>query len=125
MGNMKSLILEQMEGKSRSNFTYTKRDVLRWMLDIAKALQYLHQLQPRIIHRDVKPENLLLCQNDMGEVVAKLADFGLHAMVSSNLPARIFPMERLLEQFGANFRLNVSEVSGQDRGKKARSPWWK
>ncbi|EKX46970.1 hypothetical protein GUITHDRAFT_58972, partial [Guillardia theta CCMP2712] len=47
-------------------------------LDIAlgamNGLLYLHSQNPPVVHRDVKPENLLLCQDD--EIV-KVCDFGL------------------------------------------------
>ncbi|KAL3675647.1 hypothetical protein R1sor_025595 [Riccia sorocarpa] len=42
--------------------------------DVAKCLSYLHEeLQPKIIHRDIKPDNILL-DKDWN---AKIADFGL------------------------------------------------
>ena len=42
-------------------------------VDIAKGLAYLHhELAEPLIHRDVKPDNILVDEN----VVAKLADFG-------------------------------------------------
>lgn len=41
---------------------------------IARGLSYLHEeLQPRIIHRDIKPYNVLLDKS----LNAKIADFGL------------------------------------------------
>ena len=43
------------------------------MLDIARGLEYLHCREPSVIHRDIKPGNILL--DSQG--TAKLTDFGL------------------------------------------------
>ena len=43
--------------------------------DILKGLQYLH-IQA-ITHRDLKPKNILLHQNENGRLTAKIADFGI------------------------------------------------
>ena len=40
---------------------------------VASAIQYLHALQPKVIHRDIKSDNVLLTE---GDLTAKLADFG-------------------------------------------------
>ena len=47
-------------------------------LDVARALKYLHHRTVRIIHRDVKPSNILLDN----EVNAYLSDFGLAKLLS-------------------------------------------
>jgi len=43
-------------------------------------LRYLHNSNPRVIHRDLKIENVMLTQEG-GHTIAKIGDFGLHASV--------------------------------------------
>eukprot|EP00292_Cryptomonas_paramecium_P009558 CAMPEP_0113681972 /NCGR_PEP_ID=MMETSP0038_2-20120614/12343_1 /TAXON_ID=2898 /ORGANISM="Cryptomonas paramecium" /LENGTH=248 /DNA_ID=CAMNT_0000600867 /DNA_START=77 /DNA_END=819 /DNA_ORIENTATION=+ /assembly_acc=CAM_ASM_000170 len=50
------------------------RRVQKWTLDILGALEHLHGLNPVVVHRDVKPANLLLTNNRQ---TLKLTDFGL------------------------------------------------
>ena len=40
--------------------------------DVISAVYYLHHMQPKIIHRDIKPQNVLLNK----DLCAKLTDFG-------------------------------------------------
>jgi hypothetical protein len=51
---------------------FTEPEVVRIGLEVARILAHLHQLQPPIIHRDVKPGNVVV--DDSGE--AWLVDFG-------------------------------------------------
>lgn len=50
-------------------------------LGVARGLLYLHEeIQPRILHRDIKASNILLDQN----YVPKLSDFGLARILRDN-----------------------------------------
>lgn len=57
---------------------YTDEDALRWSMDVASALAYLHDSKPMLIHRDLKPDNIMLTKDKR---TAKLIDFGLHSRV--------------------------------------------
>ncbi|KAF1316731.1 Tkl protein kinase, partial [Globisporangium splendens] len=50
-----------------------RREKISMAIDIAEALSYMHSLNPKIIHRDLKSRNVLL----NSAMVAKLSDFGL------------------------------------------------
>jgi serine/threonine protein kinase len=50
------------------------------MVQIGRALCYLHGQNPVVIHRDVKPGNILL---DRHHLVTKLSDFGLARSVAT------------------------------------------
>ena len=52
---------------------FTPNKVLEWADQLLDALCYLHNQDPPIIHRDIKPQNLKL--SDSGQII--LLDFGL------------------------------------------------
>ncbi|EDW12651.2 mitogen-activated protein kinase kinase kinase 7 [Drosophila mojavensis] len=53
---------------------YTHKTVLDWMQQLAKGVAYLHDMTPKpVIHRDLKPHNLLLVNAFR---TLKIADFG-------------------------------------------------
>lgn len=57
-------------------------DVVRIIRAVADALDYAHQRQ--LLHRDVKPANILLAQQDSGRSRALLADFGIARRVDDS-----------------------------------------
>ncbi|XRB10535.1 protein kinase [Pseudoscourfieldia marina] len=63
-----------VEGAFKDSVAWSQRTAASKMLDVVRALAYLHNLRPNpIIHRDLKPANLMLTR--AGTV--KVADFGL------------------------------------------------
>lgn len=56
----------------KSNQSIPEAQVLRWMTQVALGLEHVHAA--RVVHRDLKPVNVLLAE---GGAQAKIADFGL------------------------------------------------
>ncbi|KAM7257073.1 hypothetical protein ACFE04_012814 [Oxalis oulophora] len=80
------IIAEYLSGGTLSAFLQRKRnhainklpftEVVQFALDIARGLTYLHS--KKIVHRDIKPDNILLDNN--GRI--KIADFGVACIES-------------------------------------------
>ncbi|ONM30178.1 PR5-like receptor kinase [Zea mays] len=81
-GSKRALIYEYMPNGSLDKYIYSDnpKEVLGWdrlytiAIGIARGLEYLHHsCNTRIVHFDIKPQNILLDQNFQ----PKIADFGL------------------------------------------------
>jgi serine/threonine protein kinase len=57
------------------------REALEWLVPVLRALAYAHG--QGVIHRDVKPENIILSEEG-GEIVPRLVDFGLVRELSTD-----------------------------------------
>jgi eukaryotic-like serine/threonine-protein kinase len=71
---------ERMLEARRDKTFLAENEVLHWAVQLADALDYLHQQDPPIIHRDIKPSNLKLTPSG----VIKLVDFGLVKILAPN-----------------------------------------
>ena len=80
----KSLTTYIREEGSRKDPSDAKKAIL---LDIAIGLNYLHQLDSPVIHRDVTPNNILLKHNPSDwkkPWIAKIADLGVAKVIKGN-----------------------------------------
>ncbi|XP_065191550.1 uncharacterized protein LOC135822669 [Sycon ciliatum] len=70
-GSLKSLLADK-------SAVVRHDDRLRFMLDAARGMAYLHDCDPAIVHRDLKASNLLVTER----FVVKVADFGTARLIS-------------------------------------------
>ena len=76
-------ILYRKETKMKMNL----KQKLKVLCDIARSIQYLHELKPQLIHRDLKTLNILLDKKiykDSMNFTAKISDFGLTRLFEAN-----------------------------------------
>ena len=106
-GQGQYLVMDFVEGKSLSDLLVERggpldeAEVLPWIRQVADALEYLHTRTPPIIHRDIKPDNVIITQ----EGRAILVDFGIskvyEASKSTTIGARaVTPGYSPPEQYG-------------------------
>ena len=73
------LIEEYIEGKTLDQQSFSKVQVKDIMHQLCECLDSLHKLNPPIIHRDIKPQNVLV--KDDGTI--KITDFGIARFLDS------------------------------------------
>lgn len=89
--NRKYLAMELIHGQNLEQRIYEKGPVtptqaIAWAVQVCDILTYLHSLHPPLIHRDVKPANLMLRQRDNRVI---LLDFGAVKEIGTPLGTRI------------------------------------
>ncbi|MDO4619236.1 MAG: serine/threonine-protein kinase [Lachnospiraceae bacterium] len=90
-GRYLCVVMDYVEGKTLEQIRKEKgpiseKTVLRWGIQMAGVLTYLHERKPQVIYRDLKPENMILRPD--GEVM--LLDLGA-AVCRSRQSAELQP----------------------------------
>ncbi|CAG2111181.1 unnamed protein product, partial [Medioppia subpectinata] len=71
----KPIVFERQPEEEMNVFEYfISCEIFKEMLE---CVQYLHELKPPVIHRDLKPDNILIDPNYRSDRFIKLCDFGL------------------------------------------------
>jgi hypothetical protein len=85
------IVMQMAEGSLKDRFKacakegktgIPAKELVGYVRDAAEALDYLHEQQPPLVHRDIKPQNILLLKGH-----AKVADFGLVRLLERDLVA--------------------------------------
>lgn len=63
------------------NRTLTEKEIAYVCWSALKGLAYLHELEPIIVHRDIKADNILVDNTGM----VKLADFGVSERIHQTI----------------------------------------
>ncbi len=80
------LIMDYIEGQNLENIINARggkvleEEAIGWVSQVCDALEYLHNQTPPIIHRDIKPQNIII--TPQGEPV--LVDFGVAKVYQAN-----------------------------------------
>lgn len=111
------LVMELVRGEDlaemldKRKMAFPLEDVLSWMTQLLDALDYIHNLEPPIIHRDIKPQNLKLSYRRK----IKLLDFGIAKSIDNGNQTGLdptfvgatltySPIEQLLRVIAPSFR---------------------
>ncbi len=72
------IMIEELKLEETHGLPYLKYYISSALfIDILEGVNYLHKHKPQIIHRDLRPDNILLKLEKSDKLVVKIADFGL------------------------------------------------
>ncbi|KAG0553802.1 hypothetical protein KC19_12G040300 [Ceratodon purpureus] len=79
-GDLFLLIKDRVRLEGRSVPPFSRSDSIHILLQVAKAMAFVHDLDEPVIHGDLKPQNILVSQcgilGDVCQYFVKVADFG-------------------------------------------------
>lgn len=115
-GGKAYLVMEYLEGESLESIL-ARRDLsidslLSIFCQVAGGLAYAHS--QGVLHRDIKPSNVMVVKDDYGKPLAKLCDFGLAKLQSSDQD-----LTRTGTALGSPSYMSPEGVNGEELDKRA------
>lgn len=85
-GKGQYLVMDYVDGEDLASILERDKEVpvqqaVEWALQVADALEYLHEQEPPVLHRDIKPANIRITRKNR----AMLVDFGLVKLYSPGM----------------------------------------
>ena len=80
-GLLMELASDSLAGVLASPSRPSKATLLRWLHEVARGIEYAHQC--RVVHSDIKPDNIMTVVNEQQHTVAKVTDFGSASIAST------------------------------------------
>jgi tRNA A-37 threonylcarbamoyl transferase component Bud32 len=107
------IVMELAEGGSLADFEYVDlKEVLIMTTQISNAMEYMHS--QGVVHRDIKPDNILLSHTGAGAIQIKIADFGVAVLLATTSGSTA-----LLSRAGTHQYFAPERAKGQSYGKMA------
>eukprot|EP00347_Sterkiella_histriomuscorum_P021207 403334830 len=107
----------QIDKNSEENNEINIKLKIKWALEVAQGLYYLHNQEPQILHRDIKAENILVFEN----LSVKICDFGQVIYNILNIFDRIskrIDQQMITGNKFEEFHLKISNQQAQDMNDK-------
>lgn len=77
------MMAQKSKGSNHFAELFSELELAQIMNDVSAALFYLHE--NGIIHKDIKPDNILLFDNGFGRLVYKITDFGISTKIRKTI----------------------------------------
>jgi eukaryotic-like serine/threonine-protein kinase len=113
-GNIPYIVMEFVDGESLDNILKNGNkmrvaDAVLVFKQVAEGLHHAHK--KGVVHRDLKPGNVIITKDEFGQETAKLVDFGLAKVVFADKSARLTKTGDVL---GTPLYMSPEQITGQE-----------
>ncbi|HEY9772269.1 MAG TPA: serine/threonine-protein kinase [Planktothrix sp.] len=115
-GNQPFLVMDFVEGKPLSAYLHKNGslgldETLEIFIPIAQGLDYAHKLG--VIHRDLKPGNIVLVKSESGSYIPKIVDFGIAKLDVGSADTDAQALTKTGEVFGTPLYMSPEQCASK------------